>query len=423
MIDLALASLLAFALALVISTLLRLNVGVVSMVVAWLVGMYLADLSVKDILAVFPVNLFVMLFGITLLFNQAALNGTLDRIVQVAVRLTQSHRALLPVVFFFMTASLSTLGPGNIASVALIAPIAMAIAGKCGISAFLMTIMVANGANAGAFSPFAPTGIIAGNLAQNIGVEMNPWTQIYLPSLLAQSTIAFSSYLLFGGIGLWQADHNGYQIDVKALIGEHKPLTRAQWATLGCIALLIIGVAGFKLEAGFLALGLAVVVNVVSATDPEGAIRIVPWNEIMMVCGVSMLVGIIAQAGGLERFTELLALVATPDNATGLIAFLTGVFSSYSSSSGVVMPAFIPLVPSLISEMGGGDAVALVSSINVGSHVVDVSPLSTLGALCIANAPAHEDKEKLFRYLLINGLSMSIFGALVSYVFFGVLLA
>jgi len=67
------------------------------------------------------------------------------------------------------------------------------------------------------------------------------------------------------------------------------------------------------------------------------------------------------------------------------------------------------------------DPVALISSINVGSHLVDTSPLSTLGALCIACAGDHEDKGVLFKRLLMWGLSMSIVGAIVCYVFFGLL--
>ena len=83
--------------------------------------------------------------------------------------------------------------------------------------------------------------------------------------------------------------------------------------------------------------------------------------------------------------------------------------------------AAIPMVPSLITKLGGGDPVAIISAINVGSHVVDVSPLSTLGAMCIANAAVHEDRNQLFQRLLIYGLSMAVVGALVCYLFFGVL--
>ena len=141
----------------------------------------------------------------------------------------------------------------------------------------------------------------------------------------------------------------------------------------------------------------------------------------MMVCGVSVLIAILESTGGMDLFTTLLARVSTPENVTGVIALVTGALSAYSSSSGVVMPAFIPTVPGLIANMGGGDPIAIISAINVGSHVVDVSPLSTLGAMCIANAACHEDRNRLFRRLLLYGVSMAVVGALVCYLFFGLL--
>ena len=86
---------------------------------------------------------------------------------------------LIPVMFFFVAAALASMGPGNIASAALIAPIAMAVGGRAGIPAFLMAIMVGNGANAGSLSPFAPTGIIVSGLMAKIGMFGLGW-QIFL---------------------------------------------------------------------------------------------------------------------------------------------------------------------------------------------------------------------------------------------------
>jgi hypothetical protein len=59
--------------------------------------------------------------------------------------------------------------------------------------------------------------------------------------------------------------------------------------------------------------------------------------------------------------------------------------------------------------------------VNVGAHLVDVSPLSTLGALCIASAPLTENRSVLFNKLLLWGLSMSVVGALTCYLLFGLL--
>ncbi|MGH9785927.1 MAG: SLC13 family permease, partial [Terriglobia bacterium] len=103
----------------------------------------------------------------------------------------------------------------------------------------------------------------------------------------------------------------------------------------------------------------------------------------------------------------------------GVAAFVTGLISVYSSTSGVVLPAFLPTIPGLIERLGGGDAFAIASSMNVGAHLVDVSPLSTTGALCLAGATGSQDSRDLFNKLLAWGLSMTVVGAVVCYLLFG----
>jgi hypothetical protein len=100
------------------------------------------------------------------------------------------------------------------------------------------------------------------------------------------------------------------------------------------------------------------------------------------------------------------------------MAFVTGLVSVYSSTSGVVLPAFLPSVPELVAQLGGGDPGAIATSILVGGHLVDVSPLSTIGALCIASAPIAADRRLLFNQVLAWGLSMSLIGALGCYAVF-----
>ena len=58
---------------------------------------------------------------------------------------------------------------------------------------------------------------------------------------------------------------------------------------------------------------------------------------------------------------------------TGVVALLTGLVSVYSSTSGVVLPAFLPMVPGLAAELPGASALAIASSMNIGGHLVDVS--------------------------------------------------
>ena len=143
-----------------------------------------------------------------------------------------------------------------------------------------------------------------------------------------------------------------------------------------------------------------------------------PWNVIVMVSGVTVLIAVLEKAEGIDLIVSYLARVATRGLVTAEVALLTGLVSVYSSTSGVVLPAFLPMVPKLAQQVGGVDPFAIAMSMNVGGHLVDVSPLSTIGALCIAGAPAGAAARALFNRLLAWGLSMAIVGAIICYVLF-----
>jgi di/tricarboxylate transporter len=146
-----------------------------------------------------------------------------------------------------------------------------------------------------------------------------------------------------------------------------------------------------------------------------------PWGIILMVCGMGVLISLLENSGGMQLFTKLLAAVATPRSLNGVIAFVTGVISSYSSTSGVVLPAFLPTVTTLVQTVGGGEPLAVALSINVGSSLVDVSPLSTIGALCVAAVTDPTRSRQLFYQLLAWGFAMTLVGALLCQLFASVL--
>jgi di/tricarboxylate transporter len=138
-----------------------------------------------------------------------------------------------------------------------------------------------------------------------------------------------------------------------------------------------------------------------------------PWDILLMVCGVATLVALVQAHGGTELFSALIARIAGPDTIYGIIAFVTGLISTYSSTSGVVLPVFLPMVPSLASATGATDPLAIALSINVGSALVDVSPLSTLGALCVAALSKDEADGRLYFKLLAWGFAMALVGAVL----------
>ena len=128
-----------------------------------------------------------------------------------------------------------------------------------------------------------------------------------------------------------------------------------------------------------------------------------------------MLIAVLEKAQGIDLIVTQLARFATRSTLTGEVALVTGLVSVYSSTSGVVLPAFLPMVPGLARQIPGVEPFAIATAMNIGGHLVDVSPLSTIGALCIASAPLRGESRTLFNQLLVWGLSMSVVGAALCY--------
>ncbi|MEP6916414.1 MAG: C4-dicarboxylate ABC transporter, partial [Acidobacteriota bacterium] len=147
------------------------------------------------------------------------------------------------------------------------------------------------------------------------------------------------------------------------------------------------------------------------------AIKRMPWRVIVMVCGVTVLIALVERAQGIDLMVSLVARISSAHTVTGVVAFLTGMVSVYSSTSGVVLPAFLPMVPGLAAQLPGASPIAIATSMMIGGHLVDVSPLSTIGALCMAGASADESPA-LFNKLLAWGLSMAVVGAMLCYLVF-----
>jgi len=424
----------ALGVVIVVSCFTKLNVGVLAIGIAWIIGVYVAGLPGASIIAGFPTALFLTLVGVTLLFSLAQSNGTLDRVARYAVRTCRGNRGLVAAMYFVMAAALATIGPGNIATAAILAPMAMSTAARVGIPAFLMAIMVGNGANAGALSPFAPTGIIVSGIMTKIGMPGFEW-ESYAYNLLGHAIVAFGGFFLFGGWKLFarplapspvaNALPNGVPNGVPTagtpdcLPEIDEPMEFRHWLTIGVVAALILSVIFFDVNVGMGAFVCAVILVLARAADDGVAIKAMPWGVIVMVCGVTVLIGLLEKTQGIDLLVSLIARLSTAESVTAVVALLTGLVSVYASTSGVVLPAFLPMVPGLALTLGVTDASAIAQSMNVGAHLVDVSPLSTIGALCIASAAAGTDTRRLFNQLLAWGLSMCVVGAVICYVMFG----
>jgi hypothetical protein len=287
-----------------------------------------------------------------------------------------------------------------------------------------MAIMAGNGALAGTLSPFAPTGIVANGVMDRIGLGGAEW-ETYAYNAAAHAIVGFGGFLLLGGWRLFAGAASPFAGAASRApaydAAESGAMNWAQRVTTAGIVALVAGVAGFGLNVGMVALIVATVLVLLRTVDEAKAIQRMPWHVILMVTGVTVLVTLVEKAGGLELITSGIASVSTPATIAPIAAFGAGIVSIYSSTSGVVLPAFLPMVPDLAQHMGGMSPWPIAWSMNVGASLVDLSSLSTVGALFIAGAAPGTDTRRLFNGLLAWGLAMSVVGAGLCWLMFGLM--
>jgi len=354
----AYVSLAALVVAIIVSCFSRLNVGVLALAFAWMIGL-LAGIPLATVVQGFPTSLFLTLAGVTLLFTQAQCNGSLDKLAHRAMRICRGNAGLIPMMFFVLAAALASAGPGHIATTALVAPMAMAVAARAQVPAFLMAIMVGHGATSGSMSPVAPTGIIVSGIMTRIGLPGYEWP-LYLNNLFAHAFVAFAGYFAFGGWRLFRLSYVGRAEDEGAAADK---LAAKHWFTLAVIATLLTGVLFFRVDVGMGAFAGAVLLALARAADHEDAIRRMPWAVILMVCGVTVLIAMLEKTQGLDLFTDLLARFATPGTVTGMM----GSFSLIGGDLGA---------PGAIT---GGIAEALIATaFGLGIAILSLLPFNFL---------------------------------------------
>jgi len=404
--SIAAITLLALLAAIILSMVSRLNIGLLAIGMAWIIGVYMAGGKPDSVMAGFPVDLFLTLSGVCFLFAIAELNGTFPVMAQRVMGGTARSRVAIPLSFFASAMIISAVGPGAIASTALIVPMAAAIGRRAHIPPMLTALMVANGANAGNLSPISAVGVIANSRMAEVGLGGNQ-IAVMLANLGAHVPVSLIAWIWF--LPKLRAANAAPAIEENGI--EAAEFTRAHMITLAVLSVWIVGIVLFKANLAFSAFAAGVALILLGVGDEKAAISRMPWGILLMVCGVATLVALVQANGGTELFSALIARVAGAESIYGVIAFATGLISTYSSTSGVVLPVFLPMVPSLATATGATDPLAIALSINVGSSLVDVSPLSTLGALCVAALGKDDADPKLYFKLLAWGMVMTIVGA------------
>jgi Na+/H+ antiporter NhaD/arsenite permease-like protein len=446
-----------------IATVRSVNLGALAIVAAFVVGISVlkgADVGEKTdaIFAGFPGDLFVILVGVTYLFAIAKSNGTVDWVVQAAIRGVRGRIGLIPWIMFLVTACLTAIGAVVPASVALIAPIGMGVAARYKINPLLMGLLIINGASAGGFSPMSIFGSITNGVVAKAGLPGNP-TLLFLASFLFNLAISIVAYFLWGGRellnrraddidgGLEPASASGGASGGGAVVpaqasgsardgaqGSGSPaggvatatatvapggvpspmaLDRDRTLTLIGLASLAVGALFFDLNVGMVAITVAAILTLISPTAAKNAVNQVAWPTVLLVCGIVMYVSVMQSIGTIKWLGNEVATIGAPLLAAIIICFIGGAVSAFASTTGI-LGALIPLAVPFLTGNNAVGAVGVITALAISSSVVDSSPFSTSGALAVANSP--EDKrDTVYKGLMRWGFSMVVIAPVVTW--------
>jgi Na+/H+ antiporter NhaD/arsenite permease-like protein len=409
-------ALIVFVALFAIATLRGVHVGVIMFAAACGVGVSLAGMPLKDVVAGFPVGIMVLLVGVTYFFAIAQANGTIDRVIEAAVRRVGDNAALLPFAFFALTGLIAAMG-SPLASL-VVAPVAMPIGRKQGLDPMLMALAIGTGFSAGGFAPTSLFGIVSYGTARQASIDLNPLT-LFAVAVAMNLTLLAAAFVFYGGLELVRRRATRTLTAGRAELGAEAtarpPFARRQTATIVCMIGLVVAVvggsiAGLEPDVGVLCFAFGAALALMDPGAGNKAVSRIDWSTVLLVGGIGTFVGVLQKMGAVDLLGEAAKSVGVPIVAALAICFIGGLVSAFASTTGILV-ALVPLAIPLVAS-GAVAGWALICALAVCSSIVDVSPFSTVGATLVATA-AEEERLRMTSQLAWWGMSLVVIGPLI----------
>lgn len=406
--DFATISLVFLVLTIAIGLKTKQNVGLIALMMAYILCL-ISGTPESDMIKNFNNGLFIMLFGVMILFGIAQVNGTMELIAKKIVALTGSRTKLIPFVIYLVSILISSVGPGALAGLILMSVFSMSLAKEMKVSPLLLGAMGFFGTNVGGVCPVAVNGIIIDTLAREAG-QPPISASIMVHEFIVVTLTVVALYFYYGG----------HKINVASpfKFNELPAFNTMQKITLAGIALMVFCVFVFKTNVGLISILIATALLLFRMAETKEVLGTVGWNTIILITGFGVLMKIIIGLGGIALLAKTIGSFLTPFAAPGIVALIGSVMSLFSSVSGVVLPTVATMIPDIIRTLGEGNYKELATAMSVGAHISGISPF-TGGAIILS---AYEtilnesvQARELFYYGLMKiALVATVFAAIFS---------
>jgi di/tricarboxylate transporter len=412
-----------------IGTLRNVNLGILGLIGAFIVGLAVpgfgddagggADGVFDQVFAGFPVDLMIALMGLTYLFGFAQQNGTIDIILDWAMKAVRGNRAVMPWIFFALTGAFMSIGA--IFAIGVISPLAIPFARRYRINQLMMGMMVVHGGMAGLLSPLSVYGIYVNDFLRTNDLGNHQWT-LFLMALGFNVLMGIIVYIFLGGRHLFGARARADQDLIDAdesdgLPAEAGTTTRTrvspyQVTTMVGLAALVVGAGIFGLNIGVVSLIIGGCLAILKPTASHTALSNVSWSTIVLVGGMITYIEVLEAAGTVDVISDAVSSLGAPLIGLLLLCYLSGIVSALASSIATIGIAITMAAPFLVS--GDLPIAGTAAAIAIAATVVDVSPFSTNGAMVLANVDAAH-RDRFFRQMLIYSGVVVVIGPLLAW--------
>lgn len=402
-------SLLFLVTAIVLGFTKKMNVGIVSMGLAFVLGL-IGQVDTNVILGGFPSKLFMTLLGTMFFFCLLQDNHTLELLSKKMVALVGNKTFLIPIIIYLVSYILSAAGPGAISVQSVMIIFAVSLAVQMKASPILLGSMAILGAVGGTTSPIALSGIIVTDLTTEMGLE-GVANSVFIGVTAANILCVIALYIMF----------KGYKLKgVESVNREQLPkFNKGQMLCIGALLVLVVTVVGLRWDVGLVSFALSLVLILCGVVKEKAAIKLIPWSVLILICGVNVLMAVTKELGGIELLSNILASLMNQYTAAPIISLTAGLMSWFSSANGVVLPTLIPTVPDIVANVGGSvTVVEMIIAIAGGATVAGISPLSTGGSLILASYTQETNASEAEQQSIFGRLFLISFGAVMIIVIF-----
>jgi len=409
---------------------LKINTGFFAMAFAYIIGCYILNLKSTEVISMWPIRIFYTIFSVSLFYNFAMVNGTLENLSQHLIYSTRKVPYLLPLAIFFAATFIAALGAGYFTVLAFFGPVTLILCDKTGLNKLIGAIAVNYGSLAGANFMTSASGIIFKGLIENTAFSENSYyftTLIFLATFLLP--IIVISILIFFNLNR----HTKHlEIDIPNNFNKSQKETLFLILVMVVIVLIIpILVKIFptnttfkfinsKMDIGLIAILFSIIAFIRKLGNEKEIIAKVPWNTLIMICGVGMLISVAIKAGTIDLLSSWIGTNIPKLLIPIVICIVAGIMSFFSSTLGVVAPSLFPIVPVIAATSQLNPALLFVSII-LGAQATSISPFSSGGSLILSSSN-DEEREELFNQLMFKGVFICLTGAVILSVIMGILL-